>query len=68
MSRDSFEGRVTDAVEMEEGAGARVFRSFPTRKLDPVDPLALLDDFSVPPDAGFPEHSNPADSAFTQTA
>lgn len=65
MTRGSFEGRTTDAAEMEEGAGARVFRAFPTGALDPVDPFVLLDDFRVPPDAGFPEHPHGGFEAVT---
>lgn len=56
MSQKSFEVTVSRAVEMREGAGARVKRCFPTQRQRSVDPFVLLDDFSVPRGAGFPEH------------
>ncbi|KAL6060893.1 Pirin [Balamuthia mandrillaris] len=48
--------RVVQAVETEEGAGARVKRSIGTPKLSDVDPFLMLDEFFVQPPAGFPDH------------
>jgi len=44
------------AVEMDEGSGATVKRAFPTSRSKSIDPFVLLDEFFVPPEAGFPEH------------
>lgn len=53
--------RIADSVEMIEGAGFRVRRSFPTRMLDHFDPFLLLDEFGPidlgPGEAkGIPDH------------
>jgi redox-sensitive bicupin YhaK (pirin superfamily) len=53
--------RVADSVEMIEGVGFRVRRSFPTRTLDHFDPFLLLDEFGPldlgPGEAkGIPDH------------
>ena len=47
------------AVEMSEGAGARVRRLFPLPR-GPMnfDPFVLWDDFRIPAGAGFPMHSH----------
>ncbi|MFQ5761716.1 MAG: pirin family protein [Candidatus Bathyarchaeia archaeon] len=44
------------AREVPEGAGAAVRRVFPTVEQQPMDPFVLLDEFSIKPPAGFPEH------------
>lgn len=44
------------AIEVSEGAGARVRRAFPQPEIRHVDPFVLLDEFFVEPPAGFPEH------------
>lgn len=44
------------AIEVTEGAGARVRRAFPQPEIRHVDPFVLLDEFFVEPPAGFPEH------------
>ncbi|KAL6072581.1 Pirin, variant 2 [Balamuthia mandrillaris] len=48
--------RVVQAMETEEGAGARVKRSIGTPKLSDLDPFLMLDEFFVQPPAGFPDH------------
>ncbi len=42
--------------EVEEGAGAKVIRLFPTDSLRNFDPFVLFDHFFISPPAGFPEH------------
>lgn len=54
-----------EAVAMAEGAGARVGRVFPTRRLQHVDPFVLLDEFTVDPSAGFPDHPHGGFEAVT---
>jgi quercetin 2,3-dioxygenase len=44
------------AVSQAEGAGARVRRSIGVPKLRNLTPFLMLDHFSVPPSAGFPDH------------
>jgi len=46
----------THLVEVEEGAGARVKRLFPTQYIRNLDPFVLFDDFAISPPAGFPDH------------
>lgn len=47
---------VREAVEMQEGAGARVTRLMPVADFRNFDPFVLFDDFRIKPGAGFPEH------------
>lgn len=54
-----------EAVEMGEGAGARVKRVFPTSQRQHIDPFVLLDEFTVTPPAGFPEHPHGGFEAVT---
>ncbi len=54
-----------EAVAMAEGAGARVHRVFPTGGLQHVDPFVLLDEFTVDPSAGFPDHPHGGFEAVT---
>ncbi|KAL5542911.1 hypothetical protein UlMin_010621 [Ulmus minor] len=44
------------AKSQHEGDGAVVRRSIGTRELRNLDPFLMLDDFSVTPPAGFPDH------------
>jgi len=44
------------SIEQAEGKGARVRRSIGGRELRSLDPFLLLDEFKVPPPAGFPDH------------
>jgi hypothetical protein len=53
------------ALEMDEGAGARVRRLFPIPGLRHHDPFVLFDNFSVGPDAGFPPHPHRGFEAIT---
>ncbi len=43
-------------IEVDEGAGAKVKRLFPTQYIRNFDPFVLFDDFSISPPAGFPDH------------
>ncbi|MDA8064771.1 MAG: pirin family protein [Thermaerobacter sp.] len=55
----SEERRVTDrvaAAETQDGAGARVRRAIGSSRLPYLDPFLLLDEFSIAPPAGFPDH------------
>ena len=54
-----------EAVAMSEGAGAEVRRLFPTRRQRHVDPFVLLDEFTVKPTAGFPDHAHGGFEAVT---
>lgn len=44
------------ALEVEEGAGAKVRRLFPAETIRNFDPFVLFDHFSISPPAGFPQH------------
>lgn len=44
------------SVEQSEGQGARVRRSIGSKELRRLDPFLLLDEFSIRPPAGFPDH------------
>ncbi len=57
--------RQTEAVSMEEGAGAQVRRLFPTAHQRHLDPFVLLDEFTVIPPAAFPEHPHGGFEAVT---
>lgn len=45
------------AVEQSEGAGARVRRSIGVKQLRNFSPFLMLDHFSVPKGAGFPDRT-----------
>lgn len=53
------------AIEQSEGAGARVRRSIGTAKLRNLSPFLMLDHFSVPPGAGFPDHPHRGQETIT---
>lgn len=53
------------AVETDEGAGVTVKRVFPTKYLMYFDPFVLLDEFSLRPPAGFPDHPHGGFEAIT---
>lgn len=65
MSKQIEIDRVVEAIAMSEGAGAEVRRLFPTRRQQHVDPFVLLDEFTVKPTAGFPEHPHGGFEAVT---
>lgn len=48
--------KVVKAIEQSEGVGARVRRTIGTRQLRNLSPFLMLDHFSVPYGAGFPDH------------
>jgi hypothetical protein len=48
--------KVVKAIEQAEGVGARVRRTIGTRNLRNLSPFLMLDHFSVPYGAGFPDH------------
>ena len=48
--------KVVKAIEQSEGVGARVRRTIGTRNLRNLSPFLMLDHFSVPFGAGFPDH------------
>ncbi|KAH6851162.1 RmlC-like cupin domain-containing protein [Chaetomium sp. MPI-CAGE-AT-0009] len=53
------------AVEQAEGAGARVRRSIGTPKLRNFSPFLMLDHFTVPASAGFPDHPHRGQETIT---
>jgi quercetin 2,3-dioxygenase len=53
------------AIEQSEGAGARVRRSIGTPKLRNFSPFLMLDHFTVPPGAGFPDHPHRGQETIT---
>jgi redox-sensitive bicupin YhaK (pirin superfamily) len=53
------------AVEQSEGAGARVRRSIGTPSLRNFSPFLMLDHFSIPPGAGFPDHPHRGQETIT---
>jgi redox-sensitive bicupin YhaK (pirin superfamily) len=53
------------AVSQSEGAGARVRRSIGTPKLRNLSPFLMLDHFSIPPGAGFPDHPHRGQETIT---
>ena len=65
MSKQIEIERVVKAIAMSEGAGAQVRRLFPTRRQQHVDPFVLLDEFTVNPTAGFPDHPHGGFEAVT---
>lgn len=48
--------KTVKAIEQSEGVGARVRRTIGTRSLRNLSPFLMLDHFSVPYGAGFPDH------------
>lgn len=57
--------KVFEAVEQAEGAGARVRRSVGTAQLRNFSPFLLLDNFSIAPGAGFPDHPHRGQETIT---
>ncbi|RDW58227.1 putative pirin-2 [Coleophoma cylindrospora] len=53
------------AVEKKEGLGASVRRSIGTRLLRNLSPFILLDHFTIPSGAGFPEHPHRGQETIT---
>ncbi|GCE99035.1 hypothetical protein ZYGM_004126 [Zygosaccharomyces mellis] len=53
------------AIEQEEGVGARVRRSIGTTKMRRFTPFLMLDDFSIKPPAGFPDHPHHGQETIT---
>ncbi|OCK82674.1 RmlC-like cupin [Lepidopterella palustris CBS 459.81] len=53
------------ALSQSEGAGARVRRSIGTPKLRNFSPFLMLDHFSIPPGAGFPDHPHRGQETIT---
>lgn len=48
-----------------EGAGAKIYRLFPSSDIDHLDPFVLFDEFFVEPDKGFPRHRHAGFEAVT---
>ncbi|KAH8833798.1 RmlC-like cupin domain-containing protein [Flagelloscypha sp. PMI_526] len=53
------------AIETPEGAGARVRRSIGTPALRNYTPFLMLDHFTIPRGAGFPDHPHRGQATFT---
>jgi redox-sensitive bicupin YhaK (pirin superfamily) len=53
------------AVEKREGIGGRVRRAIGVPKLRNLSPFVLLDQFIIPPGAGFPEHPHRGQETIT---
>ncbi|KAI2602628.1 hypothetical protein GGR54DRAFT_633843 [Hypoxylon sp. NC1633] len=53
------------AAEQAEGAGARVRRSIGTPQLRNFSPFLMLDNFSIKPGAGFPDHPHRGQETIT---
>lgn len=53
------------AIEQAEGAGARVRRSVGTPRLKNLSPFLMLDHFTVPVGAGFPDHPHRGQETIT---
>lgn len=57
--------KVFEAIEQSEGAGARVRRSIGTPRLRNLSPFLMLDHFSIPVGAGFPDHPHRGQETIT---
>ncbi len=53
------------AVQQSEGAGAVVRRSIGTPQLQHFSPFLMLDHFTIPPSAGFPDHPHRGQETIT---
>lgn len=53
------------AVQQSEGAGAKVRRSIGTSQLRHLSPFLMLDHFTIPPSAGFPDHPHRGQETIT---
>lgn len=53
------------AIEQSEGAGAKVRRSIGTPQLRNLSPFLMLDHFSIPASAGFPDHNHRGQETLT---
>ena len=53
------------AVQQSEGAGAKVRRSIGTPQLRNFSPFLMLDHFTIPPSAGFPDHPHRGQETIT---
>ncbi len=49
----------------KEGAGANIYRLFPSSDTNHLDPFVLFDEFMVEPDKGFPMHKHAGFEAIT---
>lgn len=58
-------GTLVAAQEVEEGAGAKVFRLFPGAGMRHLDPFVIFDDFNLQLPAGFPDHMHKGFEAVT---
>ncbi|QIW97069.1 hypothetical protein AMS68_002587 [Peltaster fructicola] len=57
--------KVFEAIEQAEGAGARVRRSVGTPRLRNFSPFLMLDHFTIPVGAGFPDHPHRGQETIT---
>lgn len=53
------------ATQQSEGAGAKVRRSIGTSQLRHLSPFLMLDHFTIPPSAGFPDHPHRGQETIT---